>query len=535
MAGVAVLPSSLNTQMQLDPRYTLAQMALKQGMDSSPAKGGWGEAIARALTGTIGGYEAKSVKDDYANKANDIANIMSGITPGAPDASNPAAAALSGGAPGAVLPPPEAAPAAASPMPGQPPMNMAAAALSPPPVASPQVAPPSAPVGAPGPAPMAAPTQSPAAPLSPQVPAAAAGPITPSQKLMAIANRLQSVDPDTAQTLRAKALELDASQAGDMAKLGMQRNADGSVSSIPGFASVTGEQEGAKAGAHEAIDTRVNAARARAEAQYKPTTVYVNGQERIVPSTALADGTAGAPAAGAPSGVTGEPTAAAGGAAPAPAALPGFAGKPLPLTPMGTSIGDEAQAAGKLNQQLDVVEHIVGQITPGAFANNKYNAIKGVNSALSTIGLPQIDPDKVASAEELNKIVIQMASNATKQLGSREAAQVFEKQIAAQPGIGMTQGGAQGIINTMRMTNQRSLDQADAYGKYGFQNEATFRPQFEKENPSNNYSQKALAAYNPYLDNATLPPAAAQAAQAALAAGHSKIEIGQMLKAKGYK
>lgn len=64
--GMPVMSPTLRTQMQNDPRLAMIAMFAKNGADTSPAKGGWGEAIARALTGAIAGHEEKGVEDEYS-------------------------------------------------------------------------------------------------------------------------------------------------------------------------------------------------------------------------------------------------------------------------------------------------------------------------------------------------------------------------------------------------------------------------------------------------------------------------------------
>lgn len=65
--GAAMLSPAIREQMQNDPRLAMAAMFAKQGADTSPAKGGIGEALARVVEGAIAGHEMGGVTDDYKN------------------------------------------------------------------------------------------------------------------------------------------------------------------------------------------------------------------------------------------------------------------------------------------------------------------------------------------------------------------------------------------------------------------------------------------------------------------------------------
>lgn len=62
------LSKDLREQFETDPRYAMALSSMKAGTDTSPAPGGFGEAVARALTGGIGGLAAARAKDEYLQR-----------------------------------------------------------------------------------------------------------------------------------------------------------------------------------------------------------------------------------------------------------------------------------------------------------------------------------------------------------------------------------------------------------------------------------------------------------------------------------
>lgn len=51
---------------KLDPRLSLAGNMLKNGTSGGPAVGGWGEAVAKALTAGMGGYEIGQLQREYS-------------------------------------------------------------------------------------------------------------------------------------------------------------------------------------------------------------------------------------------------------------------------------------------------------------------------------------------------------------------------------------------------------------------------------------------------------------------------------------
>lgn len=82
MAGLAALygaqpgAGTLKALYQDDPRYALAQQAIQSGTSTAPAQGGWGEALARAFQGTLGGYMSGQIKNDADSKEQGKAQTM---------------------------------------------------------------------------------------------------------------------------------------------------------------------------------------------------------------------------------------------------------------------------------------------------------------------------------------------------------------------------------------------------------------------------------------------------------------------------
>jgi hypothetical protein len=87
MAGLAALfgqnPQSLKSLYVDDPRSQLAQTALQQGTNMAPAQGGWGEALARAFQGGMGGYmQGEIMKDAKRREADKAATLATALSVG---------------------------------------------------------------------------------------------------------------------------------------------------------------------------------------------------------------------------------------------------------------------------------------------------------------------------------------------------------------------------------------------------------------------------------------------------------------------
>jgi len=100
-----------------------------------------------------------------------------------------------------------------------------------------------------------------------------------------------------------------------------------------------------------------------------------------------------------------------------------------------------------------------GWSVTGAGNNFRLGLAKQVNGLLTPLGIaPAVDPTKVASWEDANKLQTQLAFAQARQLGSREAAQIIHMSAAATPGTENTPQGYKLISGGYREMNQREVD-----------------------------------------------------------------------------
>jgi len=172
--------------------------------------------------------------------------------------------------------------------------------------------------------------------------------------------------------------------------------------------------------------------------------------------------------------------------------------------------GEVAQTAQGLSMRLDMMDHsadvlnTTGWSTTGAGANAKLGAAKSVNSLLQTVGLPPaVDPNKVASWEDLNKETTRAGFDLARTLGSREAATIVQSSVSAVPGAENSPMGFKLVSSGIRQAIQREKDYynfATDYAKSHRGNTFGADVEFNKQFPPDLYSKTAVA-------NA-IPPAA---------------------------
>jgi hypothetical protein len=223
---------------------------------------------------------------------------------------------------------------------------------------------------------------------------------------------------------------------------------NGQASLIPGFGAATQQKSSAEA-----------LGKATGEVQMltdnDPNSPTYGAQFPVPRSVITGGGGSRGPASPLPRVAPGSP--AVGGPM-APGASPPSAGRPMASLPPGRSVmikgnadaaletnkayQDQAEAGNSMLAQTQTILNAAKDFTPGRFADWKGTALDYLNSS----GL--ITPDQakaLGSKQEGDKIAIQLQAAATKQLGSREAAQIFEKMGKSLPSLTLSSDGLQKV------------------------------------------------------------------------------------------
>lgn len=275
------------------------------------------------------------------------------------------------------------------------------------------------------------------------------------------------------------------------------------------------------------------------------------------------------PAGGTPAPVPGAPPAVAGpsaGIAPAPPAPPGAtpapaATPPAPYgepslasnltppksdigyiskgSPMGQAANKELQttivAQGKAAQSLPALEQdlaamkmsyktltrdadkdgFMQQITlqPGTTYEGKIAAAKNANAIAIAAGTkPPFDPDKLAAAENIDKIQRRMGLTFSSQISPREAFAGQRIGIESSPGLTNSPKGFQRLIAGFDAAAQNTRDEQAFFQSYLAKNGHAlgWRQAFNAQNPSERYVVKGLIGMLPEPLQKGLPEAVQQ-------------------------
>ena len=129
----------------------------------------------------------------------------------------------------------------------------------------------------------------------------------------------------------------------------------------------------------------------------------------------------------------------------------------------------QAEGAKDMLAQVQTLRNAAGDFTPGKFAESKAEMLNYLNSA----NLITSDQKKaLGSYQEGQKIAIQLQAAATKQLGSREAAQIFTYMGKSLPNLTLSQNGLEKVsawqegtsrYNIARAQQANTLAQANDY------------------------------------------------------------------------
>lgn len=125
----------------------------------------------------------------------------------------------------------------------------------------------------------------------------------------------------------------------------------------------------------------------------------------------------------------------------------------------GKVVAAGADTAIKM-QRLDVLQNAMADFRPGASAELRATATKRLADAIQTMG--GTPPDWMlkgaTGAEVIGKEGGYLAAEMTRMLGAREAASVFNQIKSIQPGLELSTGGFQAIVNSIRQGVERDHD-----------------------------------------------------------------------------
>jgi hypothetical protein len=136
--------------------------------------------------------------------------------------------------------------------------------------------------------------------------------------------------------------------------------------------------------------------------------------------------------------------------------------------------GENYQAAQSTLYRLGIIDHAIDALGPnwmGAGANLKAGVAKSWNSVAQLLpdGVAskfQIDPNKVATWEDINKQTTNLGFELAKTLGSREAQMIVQQSIASVPGAQQTYLGSKLVSSSLRQAAQRQQDYYEYLGQH---------------------------------------------------------------------
>ena len=167
-------------------------------------------------------------------------------------------------------------------------------------------------------------------------------------------------------------------------------------------------------------------------------------------------------------------------------------------TTKGEAAADAAIQLGHLKQALDQLDALKAQagglLQTGAYATQRLAIAKTLQMA----GVP-IDPNQIGSAEEAVKISTRLGQAQARLLGAREASQVIQQSIEANPGINTTPQGRQYMMATMDASIRRQQEYSQFVNDYRRQwrTAAGAEAEFNKQNPPEKYIVQAGIATAP--------------------------------------
>lgn len=147
-------------------------------------------------------------------------------------------------------------------------------------------------------------------------------------------------------------------------------------------------------------------------------------------------------------------------------------------------------------QRLDVLQNAVADFRPGATAELRASATKRLVDAIQAMG--GTPPDWMlkgaTGAEVIGKEGGYLAAEMTRMLGAREAASVFNQIKSIQPGLELSTGGFQAIVNSIRQGVERDRDMFDYQEQWlkSHNTTAGMTSQFNSEHPVEAYASRVI-------------------------------------------
>ena len=140
-----------------------------------------------------------------------------------------------------------------------------------------------------------------------------------------------------------------------------------------------------------------------------------------------------------------------------------------------------------------------GIFAPGAYAEERLNAAKGLNAVVQSLGgKPAFDPNKIGAAEQISKDSFRLGTELARSLG-REPGFIVQQSVQANPGINNTKMGwariTTGLEQAARYQQDKNTFLSDYYQRYGNLNGA--EDTFRKLNPPEKYAERAVLSTVP--------------------------------------
>ena len=181
------------------------------------------------------------------------------------------------------------------------------------------------------------------------------------------------------------------------------------------------------------------------------------------------------------------------------------------LQDAGRSMEDSAVQLGQiktLRNEFQKVDTEGGAwLKTGPFAQKRFEYAKAANGIVNGIFGDQVNmfsPDAIGAAENINKLNTYMGQAQARTLGAREAQQVIQSSIEANPGLMQTPMGRRTLLASLEAAAERKRDYAQFVMDYarrpGARGDTTgAAAAFAKANPVDKYVEKAR--YNALADN----------------------------------
>jgi hypothetical protein len=219
---------------------------------------------------------------------------------------------------------------------------------------------------------------------------------------------------------------------------------------------------------------------------------------------------------GGPSGSQPQPTPDADGfvtQAPAPKTI-----NPLLMNPASADLvygparealstaQNQSIAAQGLNTQLAQLSDLTkslpdaGLLAQGSGFNQRTDMVKALNTALGTVGIAPIDPNNVATAEDVKKIATQLQAAVADSWKSDPAASTIVQAASASPSGENTKEGLQRIIGNIEALNKRAVDRNAYLQDWASKNYGSLSgadAAFNEANPPQKYVEYGKQLANP--------------------------------------